>query len=74
MNWGGQVGVAEQQQVATGLAWEKRTGKLVWETESIPFGMYFHALNLDTRGKKTELIGTQMKVRFELVRKMTAGR
>jgi outer membrane protein assembly factor BamB/tetratricopeptide (TPR) repeat protein len=69
MKWVGALPARTQTNVATGLAREKRTGKLVWESESVPSGMYFHALNLDTRGKKAELIGAQLKVTFELVRK-----
>jgi outer membrane protein assembly factor BamB len=69
MKWVGAMPARTQANVSTGLAWEKKTGKLVWEDESIPFGMYFHALNLDTRGKKAELVGGQVKVTFELERK-----
>jgi outer membrane protein assembly factor BamB/tetratricopeptide (TPR) repeat protein len=40
----------------------KHNGKLWYDEENVPFNMYFHALNMDHRTGKMELVGGNLKV------------
>jgi outer membrane protein assembly factor BamB/tetratricopeptide (TPR) repeat protein len=53
---------------AAAAAFEKRTGKMKYLNESLPQFMYFHAVQLDPRTGKIELVGSQEKVTFSVVR------
>jgi hypothetical protein len=45
-------------------ALDKRTGKRVYVNESAGNSMQYHALEVDARAGKIELIGYQMKITF----------
>jgi len=44
----------------------KSDGKVLYDSDRIPDEMIFHALNIDGRGGKVELIGSQLKLVFQL--------
>jgi hypothetical protein len=53
-------------QVSSVVAREKRNGKLKYSNDSVPNGMYFHALNVDPRAGRVDFIGYQLKISFFL--------
>ncbi len=45
---------------------QKSNGKLLCDEDKLRNDAYFHALNVDARGGKVELIGAQLKLVFQL--------
>jgi outer membrane protein assembly factor BamB len=67
--WRAGVGGARPgiQPLSTVMAIEKVTGKLKYIDENSMNGANFHALNVDTRAGRVELIGMNVKITFTLV-------
>jgi outer membrane protein assembly factor BamB len=53
---------------AAAEAFDKRTGKMVYKDDNLPQYMYFHAVQLDPRTGKLDLVGAQLKLSFALAR------
>jgi hypothetical protein len=64
--WVGAGGARTNIQKFTALARDKRTGKLVYDRDSLPVNMYFHSLALNPQAGKTELTGYNLKLVFTL--------
>jgi len=64
MEWVGGPAVRNQVNVSYCQAFDKRSGKWIYDNKTVPPGMYFHDLSIDTRAGKVDLTGYQMKVTF----------
>jgi outer membrane protein assembly factor BamB len=53
-------------QVSAVKSVEKRTGKLIYDNESMPNGMNFHALHVDARAGRIDFIGQFLKITYSL--------
>ena len=69
MKWQGALPARTNVNVSEAVAFDKRSGKMVYENEHLPYGMYFHTLQFDPRARKVDLVGYNMKVSFAVVRK-----
>jgi tetratricopeptide (TPR) repeat protein len=67
MEWVGGPAVRNQVNVSYCQAFDKKSGKWVYDNKTVPPGMYFHDLNIDNRTGKVELTGYQLKVTFTVV-------